>query len=1272
MRKGENNSTSQGLEIGQDSGSVSDGVRHQVFVDGLGICAAPDCNERAIHHRTKLAECAHIIPRRVGSHPREDYTTPLDQRNQEPNLLYLCERHHKIVDNIAHAKTYTVEVLRKWKVTHEDWAQSVTKESPYLPIELKEALSSMGKSLVSQVTDGKTALRQLIEICSNLILSNRITESQILLAQISTLAIKTNDSDLLYKIDYLNAQILRASQNIPESKKALLELIHSHHTKSDAAAEYVELCKAAPEPDDELEETENLLRNIDPKNAHLTVLDLIENSNDLPISADALSRNITTSRGLFERVLAHNCVTLDARGDKNARDELVQEWSERFETSSKPLLFQAVFVSRDTQRAGSLNPKEVFDSIDSLDRIKSQLLKKDPLSQKDKLMWGFHEFWPALYFAQISGETEAIERCWKTLFSILEQCYFDTFTYTYLNDIIQQIHLSENEWKSIFLKIKSSAVAPPNEMIDTLFLKGFNRSELEIQTSEMLDRYGNPLTYDLWKSRNDFDLDKITHHLREKSDTAFSLAYLRSIQSTSPERAIELCNQLLDDSDFKVDFLFIKMLSLQELGHNDQSIEIAREIPIAQVSFFGIETVASIAFGEKCWDLFIQASTRLLEFAPTAELHAKVAMAYNQLYDDSQAIIHAEAALGGGLKLNSRYTQNTLRILVESLQLKGKGDDACHKFEEYTKDTIDFYTLMLGADAYLKSSFLDKGEQALSLVLRAFKNLETADDDAYLAAYMATLELANCGIIKLENHAEVSDGSFIKVGGISKWFHVGEKKDSMGATPIPKFSDNYKAVIGQRINESIEWPADRFSHPISERKIVCIVGPEGFLCHRAHEALEAAATSGEKPIWAVKMLLEDGSLDIENLRKFSTTINSSSEKFFDMFVSKVLPFSFLCKNEGSPIQAIGKISTTAKGFVRCNNGTGQQIEEQEHAAQSALAGTPCYIDGLAALILTDSGLLEKVCSFIPNVGTCASVVRLFREEAKNLESGRTSVGRASFVEHRIRFQPKDEDAEKSLRKAFLDSADYLDRLPIKQIGKPFTRDQAPYDWDKLVPNYVMDPLRNAQKENAVVMTEDGILREAFIASGESNIPYSFSSLSVVRLLARDRKIDWQSYYKYFGRLSQLRFFLLPIDVGDLMEAVLEPLAGELVTVNPSNLELLNLGYTLSRENGVDDRTFVAILGQFFSQVVKDESISREAADEIFSITLVRTLRTAERAALRHPVFALCRQITMTGIYSGWKCDEKMAVLRLQIIRFRSEFDPLVEASPRFLRVTKPK
>ena len=142
---------SGGIKDGVDSGAVSDKVKRQVLSNGLGICAAPECLERIDVQRTRLGECAHIIPRRVGSHPREDYSTLLDDRKIESNLIYLCEKHHKIVDNKEHASIYTAVMLRNWKHDHEQWSSAIQKDSSYIPKESKDHLDKLMSSKLIRI-----------------------------------------------------------------------------------------------------------------------------------------------------------------------------------------------------------------------------------------------------------------------------------------------------------------------------------------------------------------------------------------------------------------------------------------------------------------------------------------------------------------------------------------------------------------------------------------------------------------------------------------------------------------------------------------------------------------------------------------------------------------------------------------------------------------------------------------------------------------------------------------------------------------------------------------------------------------------------------------------------------------------------------------------------------------------------------------------------------------------------------------------------------------
>lgn len=85
---------------------------------------------------------------------------------------------------------------------------------------------------------------------------------------------ETNNTELITKAELLNAMLLMCSEQIPEAKKQLLQIIKTNPHNIDAMLEYVELCDNTPEPDDELKRIENLARALNSDHPHLFLIDL--------------------------------------------------------------------------------------------------------------------------------------------------------------------------------------------------------------------------------------------------------------------------------------------------------------------------------------------------------------------------------------------------------------------------------------------------------------------------------------------------------------------------------------------------------------------------------------------------------------------------------------------------------------------------------------------------------------------------------------------------------------------------------------------------------------------------------------------------------------------------------------------------------------------------------------------------------------------------------------------------------------------------------------
>lgn len=87
-----------------------------------GFCYCPGCPEpvlRTVDGKTHLiVQIAHIRGAYPGS-CRYDASMTDDQRRDLPNLLLLCDPHHQQVDSEKKQKTFTCEVLERWKAQRE-------------------------------------------------------------------------------------------------------------------------------------------------------------------------------------------------------------------------------------------------------------------------------------------------------------------------------------------------------------------------------------------------------------------------------------------------------------------------------------------------------------------------------------------------------------------------------------------------------------------------------------------------------------------------------------------------------------------------------------------------------------------------------------------------------------------------------------------------------------------------------------------------------------------------------------------------------------------------------------------------------------------------------------------------------------------------------------------------------------------------------------------------------------------------------------------------
>lgn len=96
-----------------------------LWANAAGRCSFTDCKKRLTIEQSAnvtpytLGHMAHIKGEKAGSN-RYDVSQTNEERNGYKNLILLCPNHHTLIDKPENEQVYSVEVLLKMKIMHEN------------------------------------------------------------------------------------------------------------------------------------------------------------------------------------------------------------------------------------------------------------------------------------------------------------------------------------------------------------------------------------------------------------------------------------------------------------------------------------------------------------------------------------------------------------------------------------------------------------------------------------------------------------------------------------------------------------------------------------------------------------------------------------------------------------------------------------------------------------------------------------------------------------------------------------------------------------------------------------------------------------------------------------------------------------------------------------------------------------------------------------------------------------------------------------------------
>ncbi len=1269
---------------GKDSGEPSPKTKLHVAFNSGGKCCFPNCLKHLTLEGTNIGECAHIIPRKVGF-VREDWKTPLADRKKPANLIYVCSEHHLVIDDLDNSDKYLASDLIAWKAKHEAWVLCRNKDTPSIPEtvrkRLEETMASLDRDLAGEVSISRQLLARLLADCKVLLRRWCLGKVEVLLSQAEILLSDFDDLNLNAELQALQANFLWKQGKIPEAKAKYLRLLESSDYV-EGMLDYIDLCYSAPEDGDKASEYEEKIERIAPDDPRLKIIKLRrqyqrQEKLETEIKEEKWSDDDWLN-GQFYLVYA---LFFDLANDLKNRDHFIDQWEKLFPDSARPNLFRTLFMTVDAYRKGIENHS---DALTLLGRVQAQEQViysngKDPLSPHDRISLLVEKIKSYSAILHFSGRgLEELAKTRDELFALVNGSYFDTHIDRALLVVLCTVVLDLPQWKGLVAAILASRVVPSADLIDRVFLQGLKLAVDTVDTPgirQVIAAYSRNDLSDLLDAVEQKTVHEILRAIDGKEEK-FKLLLLQSIND--PNLRVELVQNIESPEASGVDTRFIQLEAVEASGNDKEAVRLAKQVKLEDVNpaFLGLINHVAYKYGEQ--KLVIESGERILSFDLPAEyttdLHGKLAVAYSRSDDHRNAYKHAAEALKYPDLLGKENTRTLVLISVNSLLTLDKNDEAAEFIESYSGySNLIHETPVLGiffADAVLKSAHDDKVSRAIEYVTQAFRSAPSSEEKLYLSAFLVLNELRNLGAISLESMNAVEDGHFVKINGIGDtWFYTGEESDAFGATAINGTDPRYMAIIGKSPAKILDWPADRYSSSKIAKTIALILDRNGYFFAKSGEVMRAMVERGHEAIWRVEVLNEDGTLNKENLTKFHQEQFRNQYEFFKQFCENPLPFGMLCSVEGSLQQAISRICSESKGFIRCNNGTAQHLQDQYQVAEQIISGSSFFIDSLAALMLCESDMLTTIVEKLPNIHVATSVIGTLRDIAEDFRTGSSSAGRMGFAGGQLRVTERKKESEAQFRQKIIFAADLLDNLPNRVIGNGYEADaeDTEFNLDKGLPRWIVDTVRLAQEKECVVVTDDALSLQAY-AVKEGAAPPNTSSLSLIRCLHDNGTITWEEYLQYFRLLSSYRYYLLPISVEDMERTVLRPSSSGLVLFTPKNIDYLHLSLTLANEYGVEDKTAIRITTLFLSRILLRNDVTENMAEEIFPLVLLGALAKREANVWGRVIVNLCEKILRDDPVSSALAHRKLSLLERHVMRYVRQFDPIIKSVPSLLKL----
>lgn len=910
----------------------------------------------------------------------------------------------------------------------------------------------------------------------------------------------------------------------------------------------------------------------------------------------------------------------------------------------------ALQLEKDFKRAESfveialqLNPERIANYITKLGIVESQLFTHDNLDDQkrdaEKLLseidstinivslWG--ELSPrhqvifnlekikAFKFLEIYPE---MERLAKESFELIVKFHFDTSIDHYLTGLLGSVELPPADFARLLEYLRKARKGISDELAKALAIQFELKNTLFSEGKYFFQDKNKENILGFIGNLENNEYDKVWDFV--KDDQQFAISFAHSAKDL-PGLRREIINKLPDGGNIQKDKLLL-LINYDE-SKFDEAFEILKGIDLSKSRYFECKIILDIARQKKAWEFAIAVLEKLLayekEIPVVLQLKVELFNANLNLKRFPIAIDIGEKILANSEEvglLDERNKESLLAQTVLARVARGEYQQAKDLFERYPEipRTVEF-KVGVEADVYLKNRDASK---AVASIVEGMKILKAPTPEQYARLFITLGEIDNLTKFPLDSLPKFEAESFVKFKNQERWYFVGNG-DSLDAIKINSTDERYRQFLDKKKEDEVVFEF-KYS-PSSKHVIESILSIEKYIfAQSAHYFNQLAAQGNLEAVKMVQIPMDGDKIDTKNIIALLEDDRKGRTEFFNMYCENAVPLAFLAISEGGLTGAVALIQNEGRGFIRFSSGETDDINKQKDVAEKIVKGEPFYIDGTSALVLSETGLLDEIQRYLPNLRVPQSVIAMLLKLMERFRPLPGPGGYLQYVRGKLRFSSPDPDQGEIIQRRFEASIGVLESK-TKNIGIISTASKMDYFSEQKVPSELCDACILAQKEGIPVLTEDYLYLQANEIETGKKAPSYCSVFAVMRVLYDQGKISFEKYLGLFSFLTSYRFRFLPITTEDIRKAVFGD--GPITMVQPERIRWFNFPLTLSVEYGVPLKMSFNVLKLFLVSIVADDSITPDIAERIFLEILSGFPTSQDKRALGKLFLMFCQE-----------------------------------------------